>query len=137
MIRRFFSIAIVGYLVLLTLSPLFAWHVHHACLEGAHGFETHANQTPHDHQHGDECQSESLFHHTFEQGSVLTDSMDALSVEYFAFTEFPALTYFVAIVFFPPQFQEAGSQLKFDPDVGITSYFSTSISLRAPPEIIS
>lgn len=124
----------MGLLVFLFVSPIFGGHVHHACLEGVHGFEWHSNKTVNDKFHGKECQSESLFQHTFEQGAAYsrfdsgltpTWNLDSLSIY---------LAYFQDIYL---KVNYTVSYLELDYDVGLEQKQINSALLRAPPAPLS
>lgn len=130
--RKRISSLLIAYFCLLILSPLWGWHVHHACIEKTHGFEEHTTQEQADH-HERVCPPESVLGHTFEQGSEITkaESVDIVHVQDL-FVFLPIITtarpHFELIV-------ELGQPTDFD--TGLTRYFQTSLSSRAPPTSLS
>lgn len=132
--NKLLSYWLIGFLTFLFLTPIFGWHIHHACLEGAHGFECHSGKVHNDKSHGRECQSESLFQHVFEQGAAYSMG-DALDIPVWdACSVTVCLDHFQYIV---PRHDVAVSYLELDRDIGIGQEESDSILLRAPPVLLS
>ena len=115
------------------VSPVFGGHIHHACLEGAHGFEYHPNDPHNDKSHGPECQSESLFQHTFEQGAAYSTG-DLTTIPSWSFVAvISCLAHFECL----PRLDTTVSYLELECDIGIGQEETDSILLRAPPASLS
>ena len=114
------------------LSPLWGWHVHHACIEKTHGFEGHIIQEQVEH-HDRDCPPESVLGHTFEQGSELKKANSVTIVH------IQDLLVFLPIKTFSlPHFESlAENGLDIDFGIGFTRYFQTSLSPRAPPTLLT
>ncbi len=109
------------------MSPLLGWHVHHACTENHHRFEAHTTESRSEH-HGNECKSETLLGHAFEQGATITISQ-AFHFSHI-FITIPAQVF----EFTAPTF-EIDPEYKFaiEEDIGHPQYIHTASLQRAPP----
>lgn len=124
------ALSLFTYLSLLIVSPLFGWHIHHACAEGTHGFESHFSHTANHEHHGNECQSENLYQHAFEQGSVLANATAVDYAQVYFFVAPPA-----QVDFLPHFKQDIAELTPINCDIGPPKYYLSSFSLRAPPTL--
>ena len=133
--KRFLSFLLTSFLAVIFMSPFFGWHIHHACRDGCHGFESHSSHAHHGGHHCKDCQSESLFQHAFEQGA----STNALVSEFVhpLFTDIYIRVSFHWIELRHPQLETATYSRTPDPDIGKPSYVHISALLRAPPTLLS
>jgi hypothetical protein len=129
--RKLTALGLITYFCFLMWSPLLGWHVHHACSENHHGFEEHVSESRSEH-HGNECKSETLLSHAFEQGATLTAS------QIFHFS--PICITIPALVFeFKAPVFEVATESKFaiEEDIGHPQPVYTASLQRAPPPFLA
>lgn len=123
------SISLLLTLLFLWVTLMMGWHIHHACSEGIHGFETHTATTT-DTNCGDECGAESLLSHTFEQGALLAHNVNLQTP---AFINFEILLLGCVLLLLIKLTIITTPVLSTSSPPGFSRYFHTSFSLRAPP----
>ena len=131
-LKKIASLSILFFFALLLFSPLMGWHVHHECMarDEAHRFEFHFNDPQTDHHHGNDCGSEFILNHIFENGTAMARAdSDCFSIPLSDF-DFYVL---------PPLFALLANQVaeswffEQDPEGGGEWLDCATVHLRAPP----